>query len=46
MNTDTLAPLLNFLKIRLIILDDNVDKECQNFSHSKISAYESCLAFA
>ena len=45
MNTD-MSILLLYLEYVMLLLDDNVDEECQYFSDVKNSASECCLAFA
>ena len=43
MNTDALVLLLEY---GLLVMDDNVDAECEYFSNNKSSASGCCLAFA
>ena len=45
MKIDTLLPLL-ILRVCPIVLGDNVDKGCEQFSNSKSSTLWCCLVFA
>ena len=38
--------MLNFLGYIVLFVDDSVDEECEEFSKSKILAWNFCLAFA
>ena len=46
MNTDTLFCLLIFVEYALLLLDDNVDDECEELESSKSSVSGCCVGFA
>ena len=46
MKTDTLVFWKHFCRNLLLLLEDNMDEECEYFSNSKSLSWGSCLAFA